>query len=321
MGQQPSKVDVPNGKSVPEAIEAELPPLTQDAVRRLYRRPAAFTDLLPWVEYHPSSRTFLLEDGLSMGALFELIPAGTEARTPEFMARLRDVIQTALTDAIPEMDDAPWILQVYVQDEPSLSGFQKTVAEYAQPGVRERCFTRHFQADFKQHLARISRPGGLFEDTAVTGSHWRGQIRRVRATLYRRLKPGTRRPSAIEVEEALNDVATKWTASLASAGIRVRRGTGEDLYGWLLKWFNPRPEISEGDPDRLLAVAPYPGDEDLPFGYDFAERLTLSMPRSDNDTATWWFDDLPHTVVTVQGLRRAPEIGHMTAERQAGDHV
>jgi conjugative transfer ATPase len=45
------------------------------------------------------------------------------------------------------------------------------------------------------------------------------------------------------------------------------------------------------------------------------------MPRSDNVTATWWFDDLPHTVVTIQGLRRAPEIGHMTAERQAGDHV
>ena len=45
------------------------------------------------------------------------------------------------------------------------------------------------------------------------------------------------------------------------------------------------------------------------------------MPRSDNASATWWFDDLPHTMVTIQGLRRAPEIGHMTAERQSGDHV
>lgn len=116
-------------------------------------------------------------------------------------------------------------------------------------------------------------------------------------------------------------MATKWVASLASAGIRARRGTGKDLYEWLLKWFNPRPEVAEGDPDRLLEIAPYPGDDDLPFGHDLAERLTLTMPRSDNVTATWWFDDLPHTVVTIQGLRRAPEIGHMTAERQAGDHV
>ena len=97
-------------------------------IKRLYDRPPSFTDLLPWVEYNPESRTFLLEDGISLGALFELTPAGTEARTPEFMTQLRDAIQTALTDAIPEEDDAPWVLQVYVQDEPSLQGFQKEIA-------------------------------------------------------------------------------------------------------------------------------------------------------------------------------------------------
>ena len=296
-------------------------PVTTNRVKQLYESPPSFTDFLPWMEYNPASRTFLLEDGISVGALFELIPAGTEARTPAFMTQLRDAIQTALTDAIPEEDDAPWILQVYVQDEPSLQGFEKEIANYAQPGARESDYTRHFQQTLSEHLARITRPGGLFEDTAVTGTQWRGQIRRVRATLYRRLKPNGRVPSAVEIEESLNDVATKWVASLASAGIRVRRGTGRDLYEWLLKWFNPKPEITGGDPDKLLEIAPYPGDEDLPFGHDLAERLTLTMPRSDNASATWWFDDLAHTLVTVQGLRRAPEVGHMTAERQAGDHV
>jgi conjugative transfer ATPase len=210
---------------------------------------------------------------------------------------------------------------VYVQDEPSLQGFQKEVAAYAQPSARDTAYTQHFQQTMCEHLAQITRPGGLFEDSAVTGTRWRGQIRRVRATLYRRLKSNGRLPPAIEVEEALNDVATKWVASLASAGIRVRRATGQDLYEWLLKWFNPKPEIASGDSDKLLEIAPYPGDEALPFGHDLAERLTLTMPCSDNASATWWFDDLPHTLVTIQGLRRAPEVGHMTAERQAGDHV
>ena len=100
-----------------------------------------------------------------------------------------------------------------------------------------------------------------------------------------------------------------------------RRGGGEDLYRWLLPWFNPRPACVDGDIEQLFKVAPYPGDEALPFGADFAESLMLACPRSDNASATWWFDGLPHTVVTVQGLRRAPDIGHMTAERQAGDHV
>ena len=296
-------------------------PVPEAAVRNLYDRPPSFTDLLPWVEYDPDSQTFLLEDGVSVGVLLEIIPAGTEARTPRFMQQLRDAVQTALTDAIPEEDDAPWILQVYVQDEPSLQAFAEEVGAYAQPGARDSAFTRSYRDTFSQHLARITRPGGLFEDTAVTGGRWRGQVRRVRATLYRRLKVRGRVPPASEVTEAMNDVVTKWVASLASAGIRVRRGTGRDLYEWLIRWFNPKPEIAQGDPDRLLEVAPYPGDENLPFAHDLAERLTLAMPRSDHGTATWWFDGLPHTVVTIQGLRRAPEVGHMTAERPAGDHV
>ena len=111
-------------------------PVTTRQVKQLYQRPPSFTDLLPWVEYHPASRTFLLEDGVSVGALFELTPAGTEARTTAYMTQLRDALQTALTEAIPEEDEAPWVVQVYVQDEPSLSGFQKEVAAYAQPGVR-----------------------------------------------------------------------------------------------------------------------------------------------------------------------------------------
>ncbi|MCH8945079.1 MAG: conjugative transfer ATPase [Proteobacteria bacterium] len=296
-----------------------LPPLEQSAVKRLYRQPNSFTDLLPWVEYDPDSACFLLEDGISVGALFELEPAGTEARTLKFMTELRDAIQTALNDAIPEEEDAPWVLQVYVQDEPSLKKFAQDLSEYPDPRLRHTSFTRHQQAVMEDHLARISQPGGLFVDQAVTGSPWRGKRRVVRATLYRRLHPGGKPPPLIEVEEALNDVAARWTAALASAGIRAHRGNGKDLYEWLLHWFNPAAEVANGDPDQLLKVAPYPGDAAMPFGYEFAEQLTLSMPRSED--GIWWFDDIPHTVVSVQGLRRAPDIGHITAERQVGDHM
>ena len=106
---------------------------------------------------------------------------------------------------------------------------------------------------------------------------------------------------------------------MASAGIRAHRANGKHLYEWLLQWFNPASQVANGDPDQLLTLAPYPGDAVMPFGYDFAEQLTLSMPRSNK--GVWWFDELPHTVVTVQGLRRAPDIGHITAARASGDHV
>ena len=83
------------------------PALAMEVVKGLYRQPSSFTDLLPWVEYDPDSGCFLLEDGISVGALFELEAVGTEARTDKFMTELRDAIQTALNDAIPEEESAP----------------------------------------------------------------------------------------------------------------------------------------------------------------------------------------------------------------------
>src|SRR5690606_19625703 len=137
------------------------------------------------------------------------------------------------------------------------------------------------------------------------------------AALYRRL---TRKlPAPIEVAAHLNEVANQWTAALSSAGVRAKRQGGRALYQWLLPWLNPAARPTNGDVDRLLRIAPYPGDDCMPFGYDFGEQLTLTPPRSQD--GLWWFDDQPHTFVSVQALRRAPEIGHITAERRNGDHI
>ena len=47
-------------------------------------------------------------------------------------------------------------------------------------------------------------------------------------------------------------MAIKWVASLASAGIKASRVTGKGFYEWLLHWFNPNAEVTQGDPARLL---------------------------------------------------------------------
>ena len=211
------------------------------------------------------------------------------------------------------------VLQVYIQDEPELGTLARQIANYT--SVPQSEFTKNYLESLTEHLSHITQPGGLFTDTAVSGGPWRGQQRRVRATLYRRRGHRARLDSLLEATVELNEVATKWTSALAAAGISVHRHTGAGFYQWLLPWFNPCPQGQSALGGQSTELAPYPGDEDLPFGADFAESLTLSMPRSDAETGTWWFDEIPHTVVSVQGLRRAPEIGHLTAERPIGEHV
>jgi conjugative transfer ATPase len=295
--------------------------LRQRDVQVLYERPPSFTPFLPWVEYLPDSQCFLLEDGVSVGALFDLAPVGTEARTGPFMVALRDAIQTALSEALPELDDAPWVLQLYVQDEPNLDSLVQSLRHYPAQPIRPHAYTRFFQGLMQSHCARLCAPGGLFVDTALTGSPWRGQIRRVRAALYRRLPARHRPTNPYAAEAELNQVGTQLTAALAAAGIASRRSSGVDLCRWLLPWFNPGAVSADTDTSILQSLVAETADAELPYGHDFAEALTLSLPRSDAASGTWWFDELPHTVVSIQGLRRTPEIGHMTAERAAGDHL
>lgn len=291
-------------------------PVTQAEVKDLYRRPNSFTDLLPWTDYDPTTQVFLLEDQNSVGALFELTPASSEARTPEYMEDLRQQIQGALTDAVPEVDGSPWVLQVFVQDDPALGGVTDHIRAYARERSEDNPFRDAYLAEVDDHLHRISQEGGLFVDQQVTGGAWRGQKRRVRACLYRRSISGDLSP-----EETLNQVAAQWATSLEAVGVGVKRCKAQDLYEWLVPWFNPRPEVADGDPEKLLNVAPYPGDEDLPFGRDLAELFTYSMPVSDAEAGVWRFDGMPHAVLNVQSLRQAPKTGHFTAERQAGENI
>lgn len=303
-------------------------PVTSARARQTYERPTSFTNHCPWMEYLPQTQSFVLEDGASCAALFELTPIGTEGRSEKFLVTERDNFQHIITDPIPEMDDAPWVLQFFVQDEPNLWQFTQKLRRYIHPDIAQTDYSRRYLELYQKHVARMTRPGGVFLDSQVTGSRWRGQQRRVRACLYRRggdlgqKQKGPWHAALARTRDVeLNEVAAKLVTALSQAGVQVRRGGGQDLWDWMVPWLNPRPPIDDGDAATLLGRMAYPGDDELPFGFDLAENMMLSLPVSDSETATWWFNGLPHKCITVQCLRAVPSIGHITAERQSGDHI
>ncbi|MDX1656613.1 MAG: conjugative transfer ATPase, partial [Candidatus Competibacteraceae bacterium] len=322
----PSPLQNQEALSDPPPVRGQRParetPLRREHAA-LYWRPDAFTDLLPWLDYDPASQAFLLEDGYSVGALFELRPVSAEARPEAFMTALHHQVQGALCTAVPEEQQAPWIVQCFVQDEPSLGRLGREIAAYgASRGGGGSAFAHHWFQVLQAHLRDIGRPGGLFQDDLVTGNRWRGQLRRVRVCLYRRHDEQSRaRLRLIDPRLELQGVAHKFSAALEAVGVRVRRLTAADLHDWLVPWFNPAPSFAAG-PEELLELAPWPGEgPERPWGRDLAALLTFSLPRADLQEGLWWFDDRPHTVVTVQELRATPRIGHLTAEHRQGDHL
>jgi len=313
------------GLPVPGSM-LEAKPATQDERARLYSSLPSFADMLPWVEYLPEQGCMLLDDGVSLGAFFELSPIGSEGREAEWLCRARDGIEHALQDSFDEFDENPWVVQFYVQDEPNLDAAFQSLSRYVQPRARGTRFTDAYLLLVAKHLKGISRPGGIFEDRAVSRLPWRGQTRRVRLVVYRRVQRESANSRSLPPAEALANVSGRLSASLASTGVRVKRLVAADIYDWLQGWMNPHPTHLGEDTEaiaRFRSLTKYPpeaqeGELELASGTDFAQRLFYRQPVSDADNGVWMFDGMPHRVIVLDRLRTPPSPGQVTGEARRG---
>ncbi|EBR5126751.1 TPA: conjugative transfer ATPase [Salmonella enterica subsp. enterica serovar Essen] len=291
--------------------------LTEQALNTSYRTGPSFVDRLPWVEFLPKSQTLLLEDGRSVGAVFELNPVGTEGRSTAFLEQVRDTVTDALQDAFDEHERAPWVVQFFCQDEDDSEAWLETLATYATPEIRDSAFTREWLAQMANHMAALTREEGLFLDNTVTRTRWRATWRRTRMVVYRWL-PGLS-PDEPSPEETLNHICERLIAGLKAAGISAVRQNEQAIHRWLVRWFNPAPPVE--DRKAFWRQLDLPEAESLPVITDFAERLLTSEPRSDAENGVWWLDNRPHKVVVVDRLRKAPPPGLLTGETARGDGI
>ena len=296
--------------------------ITDADVDALYRHPASLSDWLPWVDYDEASETFTLEDAFSAAAMFEITGVSTEARSSKFLQEVQANIQTCINHTIPAHDN-PFVLQCFVSDEDSLSALSRSLNTYTESHCRQtpehRLLASNFVARMQRHFKRMTQSAGLFEDNTVTGGSWRGKVRRVRVFLYRRRELNDN--EHIDPVTEINQVAERFVTQMAATGIGIRRCDDHDLYAWLLRWFNPRAEVTEGDLDRLTELMSLPEKQERAFSHDLSDLLFLSQPSSDGGHGVWYFDDLPHRAITVDALRRKPLPGHFTGERQVGDNL
>lgn len=292
--------------------------LTEQTVDSLYQKGVSFVDFLPWVEYQPESKTLLLDDGRSVGAVYDITPFGTEGRSPARLEELRDILKDALQDSFTEYDRHPWVVQFYCQDEDDTAEWLAALRDYAVPEARNSDFTRAWLNEMKRHLYAVSRPEGYFMDDAVSRTRWRAQQRHTRMVVYRWLPAKSRDPLEDSPEEALNTVCERTVSALAGAGIHARRLECEAIRHWLLRWFNPAPQMADSRQQFWQQMSQ---QDDTPELHDFAESLLCNEPRSQAAQGTWLFDQRPHKVIVLDRLRKAPTVGHMTGESARGDGI
>ncbi|EBZ5774148.1 conjugative transfer ATPase [Salmonella enterica subsp. enterica serovar Redlands] len=294
---------------------------TQQAADAAYQKGPSFADLLPWVAFQDDSQTLLLDDGRSVAAVHDITPVGTEGRSQQHLAEIRDIVKDALQDSFDELDSSPWVVQFFCQNEDDLSSYMQKLRNYVTPAAKGSAFSEAWLAEMDHHLRGITRSGGLFFDDVVTKTPWRGQLRRTRMVIYRYL-PAKSAHGDQTPEQALNSVCERVISALAGAGLAAQRQNHTDIRRWLVRWFNPAPPVSDRQAFYDTVTQPdESGENSPPLLADFAENLLFSEPVSDADKGVWYFDNRPHKVMVVDRLRKAPQIGHLTGENRKGDAV
>ncbi|HEI2706096.1 TPA: conjugative transfer ATPase, partial [Escherichia coli] len=294
--------------------------MTRREEAKIYHAGPSIIDFLPWVEYLDEEQCLLLDDGVSVGAVYEVTPAATEGRTAERLEQIRDTVEDALQDSFDEYDTHPWVVQFFCQDENDVDAYLDHLRGYVKPHAQRTAFTEAWLGEMERHLRGIARPEGLFTDTLVTGQPWRGQQRRTRMVVYRRIGKNSHDP--MPPVAMLNQVCERVVGALGGAGVRCTRMNGLQVHGWLLRLFNPRPAWVDRDTLYRLATRAAPQETPegmMPVMTDFAESLWFTPPVSDPENGVWWLDGLPHAAVVVEKLRTPPAPGTLTGEKTRGE--
>lgn len=288
--------------------------------QQVYHANPSIIDYLPWAEFLDREQCILLDDGVSVGAVFDITPVATEGRTDDRLEQMRDTVEDALQDSFDEHDENPWVVQFFCQDENNVDAYLDRLRGYIKPHAQGSQLSESWLKETERHMRGIARPEGLFKDTLITDQPWRGQQRRTRMVVYRWIGKGNTDP--MPPIAMLNQTCERVTGALNGAGVVCVRQNGGQVHDWLLRHFNPSPEwVNKG---TLYRDAAYFDSRDTPEGAmpvqnDFAETLLFTPPVSDPDQGVWWFDNQAYCAIPVEKLRRPPEPGTITGEMKRGE--
>ena len=293
-------------------------PLTNVDYEDIYKEPPSFAQYLPFKDYDKEQQVFLMDDGLSVGVVFELTPIDVEGQSQQVLEIIESGIQQAL-QRLPGDRDYPFIVQMYLNDEP-ITDLVDNLRAYATEEAKATLHHARWMQEVEEHLKHLAKEEGLFRDD-VAQFNWNGQYRKVRCVIYKKCnradyltKTGLPIPGRGTPTVDLNDAVESFISALRQIGIQSRRYTSADLYNWLLPWFSPNPE-SFDTPQDYLKARPFPDDDScIGIGSDLSEMLFTGYPESDKENGIWKFHGMPHRLISLQAIDNPPATGILTAE-------
>lgn len=297
-------------------------PVTAEEIKRAYQYHSPIAGYLPWLDIVDDNK-LLLEDGRSVAAVFELQSVPTEARSKDFLAQQRNQIRDFITLSFEEHSHSPWVVSTYAWlDSAAFTSLTDAIRAHAinvhaQRDATPDAYSHHFFDNILEpHIKDMARKGGLFLDPLWNDRPWGGSKRKCYLVFYRRQSGASTRRKGMTPEKELDTQCDRVLQMLKSAGLNGTRLKGKAIRDWLFRWFNPNPKLTAGDTESWLAMNPFAHDEDEKTAeYDLSNDVMTRDVRSDKNTQCWYFDGMPHTVLSVEQMSQVPKVGQLSAER------
>ena len=145
--------------------------VSEDDITRQYANQKSFTDYLPYLEYLPDEKVFLLEDckTFAIGIKFKTI--NVEGFPALSKADYRNDLQAALEGKIPRYAVNPIVAQIYFSNQYNLDDCVTDVKSFG----KKTPFKKRYDELMETHLKGIAKEDGLFHDTQVTDQPFSGK--------------------------------------------------------------------------------------------------------------------------------------------------
>jgi len=297
-----------------------MPLITDDDVKPAYKNNKAITGLLPWLDIVDENK-ILLADARTLAAVYEITPIATEARSDEHLQTIRDGINSFIGGTFEEHSMAPWVVSTYCWCDSgefrSLTDnlLSHAIRVHAQRDAELTPYSEHFIKNvFGPHVNDMSQPNGLFKDP-LNGRAWGGSKRKVYLVFYRRQFMGIQRRKGMTANRELENQCKRVSQMLKAASITSKRLGGEAIRDWLFRWGNPNPTLTKGDTDAWLALNPHCTEDMKTADFDLSADVMSRDVRGDKKTQCWYFDGMPHTLLSIERMTKVPEVGQTSAER------
>jgi hypothetical protein len=159
-------------------------PDKQDFDRGLDQFPS-FAEKLGFEEWSEAERCFLLQDCRSVARVFEVRDVPMDARPEKTIEEFHEKLTQALSQIIPSEMTNPWVLQSFVQNEPTLKPLQRRLEKTVPDALKENPLTQDYLAMMADHFDYVAKTEGIFTDP-LSGVAFQGKTKRIRLVLYRR---------------------------------------------------------------------------------------------------------------------------------------